>query len=399
MLWIRMSLILVVVLAIAAGEVAAQYDPCNIPGGIYRTQTQGGWGNDCHGSNPGCLRDAYFDSVFASGLTVGGNFTILLTSSQAVADFLPEGGPSGVLTSNHIDPTSTEAGNFGGQVVALAVSLGFSDWGVPTFGDLGSLYIPTGFHTPYGPFAGWTVNEVFALANTVLGGNTAALPSGISITDLKDVIDAINNNFDNGEESNGYLVEADCDSILPVELTAEPILIPGDRQLVLSFTVADEHDVTHYEIMRDGIQVVELEVAGGSYSYVDQNLVNDRRYEYAIVVVELGERKELSYNGETVWAGSPSWEHGIVTDYALYQNYPNPFNPITTISFDLVESGFASLKVYNVMGQMVAEIVNGTMESGRHSLVFDATDLPSGVYIYHLEAGDFVSQKKMMLTK
>lgn len=300
--------ILAAVVMIAAGEAVAQYDPCDIPPGIYRTQTQGGWGGTCHGQNAACLRDAHFDEAFPTGLTVGGTFTIHLTSSAAIENFLPAGETPSVLTSNHVDPVSTEAGVFAGQVVALAISLGFAEAGVPGFGDLGSLVIPTGVHNPPGPFAGYTVDEVFTLANIVLGGNLAALPEGISLSDLNDVIDAINNDFVDGEESGGYLVEEGCDEILPVELTSEPKLVPGDRRLTLSFSVADEHDVSSYEILRDGLKVTELEVANGDYAWVDGNLMNGRRYEYSIWAVELGQRKQLSYEGNTVWEGTPSSE-------------------------------------------------------------------------------------------
>ncbi len=399
MTWLKISVIFVVVFGFAIVDAAAQYDPCEIPPGIYRTQTQGGWSNDCHGNNPGCVRDTYFPTVFPSGLLVGGNYTILLMTSQAVVDFLPAGGTSAMLTSNHTNPTSTEAGVFAGQVVSLAISLGFSDAGVPGFGDLGSLYIPTGVHTPYGAFAGYTVNEVFAIANIVLGGDMTALPDGISVSDLNDVVDAINNNFDDGEHSDGYLVEEDCDDILPVELTAIPVLIPGDRQLTLSFHVADEHDVTSYTIIRNGSKVAELGNGDGAYVYVDRNLMNGYRYEYVIVAMELGIRNILSYEGATVWSATPSINAAVVSEYALYQNYPNPFNPTTTLSFDLMESGFVSLKVYNLMGQEVVTVISGIMERGRHVAAFNAADLPSGVYIYRLEAGDFMDQKKMMLMK
>ncbi len=398
-MWTRISVLVVITLGVVVGDAVAQYDPCNIPPGIYRTQTQGGWSAVCHGNNPGCVRDDNFDAVFPAGLTVGRTFTIHLTTSAAVPDFLPEGGTPSVLTSNHTDPVSTEAGVFGGQVVALAISLGFSDYGVPGFGDLGSLHIPTGLHTPWGPFAGYTVRQVFDLANVVLGGDSTMLPGGISISDLNDVVDSINNDFVDGDQSNGYLVEADCDSTLPVELTARPDLIPGDRQLTLRFSVADERDVTSYEIVRDGARIAQLEVAQGSYSYVDGNLVNGRVYEYIIVAVELGGPNELSYDGETIWASAPSFNTGVVTDYALYQNYPNPFNPQTSISYALKEAGFVTLRVYNLLGREVATLVAKDLQAGRYTVNFTAKDLPSGIYVYRLDVNDFSAQKKLILLK
>jgi FtsP/CotA-like multicopper oxidase with cupredoxin domain len=85
--------------------------------------------------------------------------------------------------------------------------------------------------------------------------------------------------------------------------------------------------------------------------------------------------------------------------YALHQNFPNPFNPETTISFDLMDAGQVRLSVYNLLGQKVALALNSRMDAGRHSIQFDASDLTSGVYLYRIEANDFVATNKMMLMK
>ncbi|HEX3072767.1 MAG TPA: T9SS type A sorting domain-containing protein [Ignavibacteriales bacterium] len=86
-------------------------------------------------------------------------------------------------------------------------------------------------------------------------------------------------------------------------------------------------------------------------------------------------------------------------NFSLAQNYPNPFNPETKISFSLPQSGKASLKVYDMLGREVAELVNGQMEKGTHSINFNGRSLSSGVYIYRLQAGAFTESKKMILMK
>jgi len=80
-------------------------------------------------------------------------------------------------------------------------------------------------------------------------------------------------------------------------------------------------------------------------------------------------------------------------------NFPNPFNPSTTISFVLPEDGYVTLKVYDLLGRAVAELVNGTMKAGSHETMFDASKLPSGVYFYKLDFGGKSISKKFVLTK
>ncbi|NWF91253.1 MAG: T9SS type A sorting domain-containing protein, partial [Ignavibacteriaceae bacterium] len=90
--------------------------------------------------------------------------------------------------------------------------------------------------------------------------------------------------------------------------------------------------------------------------------------------------------------------------FALDQNYPNPFNPSTKIAFRLAVDSKVSLKVFDVLGQEVATLVNTNMSAGGHSVDFDASLLNSGVYLYRIEAvgndgTNFVDIKKMILTK
>ncbi|MFA5834340.1 MAG: T9SS type A sorting domain-containing protein [Bacteroidota bacterium] len=85
--------------------------------------------------------------------------------------------------------------------------------------------------------------------------------------------------------------------------------------------------------------------------------------------------------------------------YSLDQNYPNPFNPSTTINYVLPMSGNVTLKVYNLIGQEVATLVNDYQQAGGYNVKFDASKLSSGVYFYSLNAGNYTQVKKMMLLK
>ncbi len=89
----------------------------------------------------------------------------------------------------------------------------------------------------------------------------------------------------------------------------------------------------------------------------------------------------------------------IPSKYDLYQNYPNPFNPTTSIKFDVVKNGLVKLEVYDVTGRIVNTLVNTKLEAGSYQFTLDATLLPSGVYFYKIQAGDFIQTKRMILLK
>lgn len=88
-----------------------------------------------------------------------------------------------------------------------------------------------------------------------------------------------------------------------------------------------------------------------------------------------------------------------IYSYQLQQNYPNPFNPSTTINYELQKSGLVNLKIYNMLGKEVADLINETQEAGLHEVSFDASNLPSGTYIYKIQSGNFVQVRKMILLK
>ena len=92
-------------------------------------------------------------------------------------------------------------------------------------------------------------------------------------------------------------------------------------------------------------------------------------------------------------------ENVVVRNFALFQNYPNPFNPSTKISYSIKEEGFVTLKVYDVLGKEVASLVNENKPEGNYESEFNASTLPSGVYIYTLQVNGFTSSKKMLLMK
>jgi hypothetical protein len=88
-----------------------------------------------------------------------------------------------------------------------------------------------------------------------------------------------------------------------------------------------------------------------------------------------------------------------ISSYQLFQNYPNPFNPATAIEFSIPQSEYITLKIYNALGQVVATLVSEKLNAGDYSYSWDARSFTSGVYLYRLQAGDFVEGRKMVLLK
>jgi hypothetical protein len=89
----------------------------------------------------------------------------------------------------------------------------------------------------------------------------------------------------------------------------------------------------------------------------------------------------------------------VPAEFSLSQNYPNPFNPVTTINWQSPVSSWQILRIYDVLGNEVASLVNEFKSAGKYSVEFDGTNLPSGIYYYRLNAGNFSDTKKLMLMK
>ena len=93
-------------------------------------------------------------------------------------------------------------------------------------------------------------------------------------------------------------------------------------------------------------------------------------------------------------------DHEVIpTSFALHQNYPNPFNPITTLRYDLPQESDVTLTIYDITGRMVQTLVNELQQSGVKKVIWNASDVSSGVYIYRIQAGNFTQTRKMILLK
>ena len=265
----RIWILSVVMIAFSATAHAVLPDSCRTHPGDFCTFTQGGWGQDeCRGHNVGCIRNQNWTTVFPGGsVTIGGTFTIRLTSAAAVAAFLPSGTTPGALTQNYVDPTApTTAGVFAAQVLTLKLNVAFGAAGVAGMHDIGPLVITSG------ALAGYTVNQLLALANTVLGGNTGALPAGLTVSGLNDIVDGINNNYDGCSRDNGnlHLYCPECHAPAAVCYAGNPAVFTYGQAVTVSATVTDvDNDVTgvsaRYVTSRCDVTVAAT-FAGGRWS-------------------------------------------------------------------------------------------------------------------------------------
>jgi hypothetical protein len=170
----------------------------------FRTQTQGGWGAPPNGNNPGAFLAENFGAAFPDGVTIGGGDcggpTAVFTSAEAIRNFLPAGGTPSALSQNHTDPTSTEAGVLAGQVLALSLNVGF-DSAIPDFSTNPISLADLRVVQPASPCFGMTVQEVLDEANGILGG----CPSTLTASQINDCVTAINENYVDGNQDNGFL--------------------------------------------------------------------------------------------------------------------------------------------------------------------------------------------------
>jgi len=184
---------------------------------------------------------------------------------------------------------------------------------------------------------------------------------------------------------------------LPVELTSFTASAKG-TSVTLNWETKTEIDNNGFEVERNTtgtwqkIGFVEGHGTANSpkyYSYSDNNPLGNK-LQYRL--------KQIDNDGDFEYSNVVEVELAPVS-YTLYQNYPNPFNPSTVIRFAIPAAGNVTVNVFNTLGEKVATLLDGQLESGYHQVTFDAANLPSGLYFYEVQAGEFKSIKKMLLMK
>lgn len=208
-------------LTVVLGITSAYSQGCS---GQFTTFTQGGYGTNCNGGNPGCYRDAHFDAAFPDGLIIGcGSNTLTFTTSAAVASYLPAGGGSALLSGAVVNPVGSR-GVLSSQLLALTLSVGF-DVADPNFSpsttSFSSLTIKSG------TFAGMSIANFLQLANNIIGGCSTQY----SLSAINEAATALNENFDNGTVDNGF-VNCDRGIALNIQIGANPNVCETGNGLV-----------------------------------------------------------------------------------------------------------------------------------------------------------------------
>jgi len=190
-----------------------------------------------------------------------------------------------------------------------------------------------------------------------------------------------------------------ADIVVPVELTSFTAIL-NSTDVTLNWTTATELNNQGFEVQRkfranNFVTIGSVKGHGtttspNQYSFVDK-LLDAGKYYYRL--------KQLDFNGTFEYSNVIEVDVRSVDEFTLKQNYPNPFNPTTKISWQSPVNSWQTLKIYDLLGNIVANLVNEYRPAGDYKVDFNASTLPSGVYFYQLSVGSFVETKKMILIR
>ncbi len=223
-----------------------------------------------------------------------------------------------------------------------------------------------------------------------------------------------------GQTAGNVNSDGNTDQSLPVALrffTAQVV----QNGIVLKWETASEintlgfileksrKDSSHFQFLASYATHPALRGAGNhsrtrKYQFLDHQVEKGHTYWYRLQEVSLsGQRIPLATTRITVVTFSPGQSSATAGRYRLYPCYPNPFNPVTTIAFEVGSTAHSSqrvlLEVFNTRGRRVALLLDDSLHPGRYSVSFNAGGLPSGIYYYRLQAGNWTRTRKMILLK
>jgi hypothetical protein len=196
------------------------------------------------------------------------------------------------------------------------------------------------------------------------------------------------------------LIKVGLNNVVPVELVSFTCEVNAPN-IKLHWVTASELNNQGFEIERKKSESNIWQTIGHlpgkgtttnitDYYFNDDNLI-PAVYNYRI--------KQIDYDGTFEYSQIINADLTTPSTFTLEQNYPNPFNPSTSISYSIPNNSFVTLKVYDILGNEVATLVNQTQATGKYNISFDASSLSNGVYLYSIKAENFSDVKKMIFMK
>lgn len=324
---------------------------------------------------------AYNGLLLSNGTNDLKNNIVVSAETDFVTYCINRTGTAGTVTSNYNNfyPVSATNGNVGFWNATATPTL--ANW-----------------QTASGQDANSKSKQVFFVSTTDLHLTGSSIGdfdlAGTSIAGITTDIDG-----DTRDANFPYMGADEGPIPLPVELVSFAATV-DNGVVTLKWTTASELNNHGFEIERKStgefITIGFVKGAGTSsdeqsYSFIDANL-HPGVYSYRL--------KQVDLDGSNNYSNVVEIDFSVPLNFDLAQNYPNPFNPNTVIEYTVATPVNVTLTVFTILGEQVAVLVdNQFTEAGKHSVQFNASSLASGTYIYRLNAGDFISTKKMLLTK
>lgn len=231
-----------------------------------------------------------------------------------------------------------------------------------------------------------TVNSDPVFINTILYGNTAGPGNQVHLVDTYSDPDFYYCNIEGGLESiGGDGAGSEYSGAYENNLDTDPRFINNDLE---NFNLSDSS-------LCIGAGIDSVEIGGVWYYCPETDYLGNPRPNPIDPYVDIGALESLF---EKV-SGIEDWKDKLPVTFVLEQNYPNPFNPATTIEFYLPKTSNMTLKIYNILGKEVATLVSDRLSTGSYKYEWNAGNMASGIYLYRLEAGDYVETRKMVVMR
>ena len=177
--------------------------------------------------------------------------------------------------------------------------------------------------------------------------------------------------------------------------------ISGSNEITLTWkdnsTIKDGYIIEREQSPQTSFTVIDT-LKGSGTEYIDKNVEQGQTYTYRIKAFKDSLESEYS-NEASLLVDVKVEKKGIPTEYSISQNYPNPFNPTTKIKFALPKAGLTKITIYDLLGREIRTLINKELQACYHEINIDVHNLPSGVYLYRIQSGNFIQTKKMILMK